>query len=321
MVEVKEEPKVSVIMNCLNGARYLSEAIDSVYAQNYDNWEVIFWDNASTDNSAEIAKSYDARVRYFRSDKTFLLGKARNLAFQRAEGQFIALLDCDDIWLPRKLEKQVGLFKKNQELGMTYSNSIFFDAEGDKHDMFQIAKPRRGRVFGDLLASNFISSETMIFRESALDSLDYLFNEEFTMVMDYELTLRLAYLYEMDYIDEPLSKWRMHPGSESNKKRFLIPHEMLRMLEIMVQRKPEISEDFCGEIVQFKKALSYDFALEAWFKGDRQALRRHLKPYLKDHKFLATYLLSLIQSYAGYEKMKPRLRRLLQMRRGSTRST
>lgn len=321
MVEAKEEPKISVIMNCLNGARYLSEAIDSVYAQSYDNWEVIFWDNASTDNSAEIAKSYDGRVRYFRSDKTYLLGRARNLAFGQVEGQFIALLDCDDIWLPGKLEKQMGLFKKNQKLGMTYSNSIFFDAGGDKHNMFQIAKPRRGCVFGDLLASNFISSETMIFRKSALDSLDYLFNEEFTMVMDYELTLRIAYLYEMDYIDEPLSKWRMHPGSESNKRRFLIPHEMLRMLEIMVQRKPEISEDFCGEIEQFKKALSHDFALEAWFKGDRQALRRHLKPYLNDKKFLATYLLSFIQSYTGYEKMKPRVRRLLRMRRGSTRST
>jgi hypothetical protein len=151
----------------------------------------------------------------------------------------------------------------------------------------------------------------MIFRKSALDSLDYLFNEEFTMVMDYELTLRLAYLYEMDYIDEPLSKWRMHPGSESNNKRFLIPHETLKMLEILLDWKPDIGTRFNHEMNVFKKALSYDFALEAWFKGDRQALRLHLKPYLKDKKFLLTYILSSFMPYSHYEKNKSRLQHIL----------
>jgi hypothetical protein len=139
--------------------------------------------------------------------------------------------------------------------------------------------------------------------------------------MDYDLTLRIAFFHEMDYIEEPLSKWRMYSQSGSSTKRFVIPHETLRVLENLIDQQPEIRTQFRDEIALFKKALSYDFALEAWFKGDRQSLRRHLKPYLNDQKFLATYLLSFIQSYAGYEKMKPRLRRLLQMRRGSTRST
>lgn len=311
MVERYDQPKVSIIMNCLNGARYLPEAMDSAYAQTYDNWEIIFWDNASSDQSAEIVKSYDGRVKYFRSENTYPLGRARNLAFKEAEGEYIAILDCDDIWLPNKLKEQIALFTKNPDLGMTYSNSIFFDNEGDKFHMFQAVRPQRGYVFGNLLEKNFISSETMIFRKSALDSLDYLFNEEFTMVMDYELTLRLAYLYEMDYIDEPLSKWRMHPGSESNKKRFLIPHETSKMLEILLNWKPDIVTRFNSEMDVFKKALSYDFALEAWFKGDRQALRRHLKPYLKDKKFLLTYILSYFMSYPYYEKNKSRLQHIL----------
>ncbi|HZY30567.1 MAG TPA: glycosyltransferase, partial [Candidatus Methylomirabilis sp.] len=62
-------PRVSVIMNCLNGERYLREAMDSVFAQTYTDWEIVFWDNASTDASAEIAKGYGDRVRYFRSEE------------------------------------------------------------------------------------------------------------------------------------------------------------------------------------------------------------------------------------------------------------
>ena len=61
----KGQPLVSVIMNCYNGEKYLREAIDSIYAQTYTNWEIIFWDNASTDNSAEIAKLSDSRLKYF----------------------------------------------------------------------------------------------------------------------------------------------------------------------------------------------------------------------------------------------------------------
>ena len=71
-------PLVSVIVNCFNGERYLKEAIESVYAQSYDNWEIIFWDNASTDGSAKIAKSYDKKLKYFLAEKTVCLGEARN---------------------------------------------------------------------------------------------------------------------------------------------------------------------------------------------------------------------------------------------------
>ena len=113
-------PTVSVIMNCFNGEKYLREAIDSVYAQTYKNWEIIFWDNASTDNSAEIAKSYDEKLRYFRGEKTVPLYAARNLALKQAKGKYIAFLDCDDYWLPQKLERQVEIFESDKKIGLVY---------------------------------------------------------------------------------------------------------------------------------------------------------------------------------------------------------
>ncbi len=99
-------PLVSVIMNCFNGEQYLREAIDSVIAQTYQNWELIFYDNQSIDNSAEIFKTYnDKRLRYFYASNHTLLYEARNNAIQYASGYFLAFLDVDDWWDPLKLEK------------------------------------------------------------------------------------------------------------------------------------------------------------------------------------------------------------------------
>ena len=78
------QPLVCVIMNCYNGEKYLREAIDSVYAQSYKNWEIIFWDNLSTDSSAKIAKSYDSKLRYFVGQETIPLGAARNKALSKS---------------------------------------------------------------------------------------------------------------------------------------------------------------------------------------------------------------------------------------------
>jgi len=106
-------PLINIVMNCYNCDRFLKEAIDSVYAQTYPNWEIIFWDNDSTDNSAAIAQSYDEKVKFHRAPQTTPLGEARNMALNEVTGKYIAFLDCDDLYLPEKLEKQVHLMETN----------------------------------------------------------------------------------------------------------------------------------------------------------------------------------------------------------------
>ena len=113
-------------MNSYNGEKYLHEAINSVFNQSYKNWEIIFWDNASTDKTAKIATSFGPRIKYFKSEKNIALGYARNLAFKKASGDFIALLDDDDIWLPTKLEEQLPLFN-DYGIGLVYCDVIFFN--------------------------------------------------------------------------------------------------------------------------------------------------------------------------------------------------
>ena len=83
-------PLVSIIMNCYNSARYLREALDSIFQQTFKDYEIIFWDNQSTDDSSKIARSYGAPLKYFRGEEFLPLGAARNSAIEKATGKYIA---------------------------------------------------------------------------------------------------------------------------------------------------------------------------------------------------------------------------------------
>ena len=161
--------KVSVLVNCYNGEEFLKEALDSVYSQTYDDWEIILWDNASTDNSANIAKSYDKKLRYFKGKETIPLYSARNLALEKVDGDIIGFLDCDDIWLPSKLEKQVPLFK-NRSVGLVYSDTYFFNKTGITKRFFEDRPFFTGKCFERLLDSYFLSLETVLIRKESLKS-------------------------------------------------------------------------------------------------------------------------------------------------------
>ncbi|NQT81303.1 MAG: glycosyltransferase [Candidatus Aminicenantes bacterium] len=206
-------PTVSVIMNCLNCSKYLHKAIDSVYAQTYKDWEIIFWDNASTDNSPEIAKSYDEKLRYFRGNETVLLGKARNLAIEKAKGEFIAFLDCDDIWLPFKLEKQMKLFDNNPKLGLVYCDCLFIYPNGQKALASKFFKFHRGDVFQKMLLTNFVVLSTAIIRSNAINECGGFLN--YQVIEEYDLFLKISKYYQIDFVNEPLAKYRYHEGNIS----------------------------------------------------------------------------------------------------------
>ena len=104
---MEENPSVSIIMNCFNAEKYLIEAIESVFSQSFTDWEIIFWDNRSTDGSAKIAKDYGHKLKYFLATKHTDLGVARNLALNQANGKYVGFLDCDDLFLKDKLKNQI----------------------------------------------------------------------------------------------------------------------------------------------------------------------------------------------------------------------
>ena len=116
-------PLISIIVNCHNGELYLKKSIKSIISQSYKNWEIIFFDNKSTDNSKKIIKKFeDHRINYFRSNKFLNLYQARNLAVEKAKGKYLCFLDVDDYWTKDKLKKQINFILKNKEYKIVYSN-------------------------------------------------------------------------------------------------------------------------------------------------------------------------------------------------------
>jgi GT2 family glycosyltransferase len=133
-------PRVSVVMPFLNVAPYLAESIESVRAQSYPHWELLLADDGATDGSTEIARSFaalDSRVRWFEHPGHANLGAsaARNLALRHATGSYVALLDGDDLWLPRKLEEQVALLEAHPAVDILVGSTEFwYGWTGDSAD-------------------------------------------------------------------------------------------------------------------------------------------------------------------------------------------
>jgi glycosyltransferase involved in cell wall biosynthesis len=146
------QPLVSVIIIFLNaGDAFFREAIASIFAQTYPNWELLLVDDGSTDVSTQIARQYAEQypnqVRYLEHESHANRGMsaARNLGIHHAKGDYIALLDSDDIWLPQKLEKQVAILDAHPEAGMVYGSTLmWFSWSGNP----EASQPDRQRKLG-----------------------------------------------------------------------------------------------------------------------------------------------------------------------------
>ncbi len=276
-------PLVSVVMNCLNSAKYLREAMDSVFAQTCTNWEIIFWDNVSTDESAEIAQSYgDERVRYFKGEVTVPVGQARNLALAKCRGELIAILDCDDLWYPEKLEKQVPLFLADEQVGIVYSDTLFFNSAGKVKQQSTLRTHCRGHCFPELLNAYMISLETVVFRKAALDSLDHWVDEGFEMIEDYDLFVRLGVDWKIDYVPEVLAKWRVHGESGTWQSPDQFVEEKRRMLE-QLERVPKIREQYESDLKVAWKSQAFEEARVCWKNGKSSRAREILREQLNDN--------------------------------------
>jgi glycosyltransferase involved in cell wall biosynthesis len=213
--DVERAPLVSVLMNCLNGEQYLHEALESVYGQTFHDWEIVFWDNASTDRSGNLAQSYGKKVRYFRAPETSALGKARNFAIQKARGRYIAILDTDDTWHPTKLEEQVILMDREPDAGLCYTDAVWTDESSKSIQLksFHRVLPS-GRIYEQLILDDFITcSSAMI----SADSLSFAggFGEHYQYVEELDLWLHIASKFKIVCVPKPLTYVRIHANNIS----------------------------------------------------------------------------------------------------------
>jgi glycosyltransferase involved in cell wall biosynthesis len=223
------EKLVSVVIPTYNSGRFIREAVLSAIHQTYSNTEIVVVDDGSADDTREVLLPllHEEAIQYiYQANKG--PAAARNRAISIATGEFVAFLDADDTWLPRKLEKQLALFA-NPHVGLVYSDGATFIEEGDTvedlgfvHKVEPRLHYRRGRVYSDLLRSNFVSTSSVVLRREVLDRagpfLESMGAGRFSYGEDYELWLRVARICELDFIDEKLVASRLHRDQLSSDR-------------------------------------------------------------------------------------------------------
>ena len=208
------KPHVSVIIPAYNQGNFLEYAIQSVLSQTYSNYEIIVVDDGSTDDTSTIAKLYGDKIHYYFQENKGLAG-ARNTGIRNARGIYIALLDCDDQWLPDFLLKMVSLAEQNPDASVFYCNVNYMDAEG--HTLPQIPDVKLvspDKMYETLVRANFIFANTIFMLRSAVLTAG-LFDESFRACEDWDLWLRLSPTHQFVGINDCLVRYRLHGSSLS----------------------------------------------------------------------------------------------------------
>jgi glycosyltransferase involved in cell wall biosynthesis len=289
------KPLVSVVIPCFNGEAYVREAIDSVLAQNGIPLEVIAVDDGSTDSTREILESYGDRVRRIYQDNAGV-GRARNVGIAAARGGYVAFLDCDDLWLPGKVKKQLALFDARPDMGLVYCDAEMFNAKGVVvHSKKAIRPPAREQVLNALFLDNFITTSSVMIRKSCLESVGT-FREEYRNAQDYDLWLRMARAFKFGYVDEILVRYRIRKGglSEHGENRNLIDITILKeCIEQMPELFPEGSPVVRGRLGQ----LYYKLGRRSLKAGENGKSRGYLIQSLRCYAGNARAWLFLLLSF------------------------
>lgn len=234
----RRPPLVSVVINCFNGERYLRQAMDSIAAQTHPSWEIVFWDNGSTDGSADVARSYGSRVRYFRAAVTTPLGAARNLALQQASGDYVAFLDCDDVWMPETLATLVAAME-GAPWAACYGGIVRIDAAGREIGTW-LPPAREGDLLDALLTEFDINVPAVLVRRSALVETGLSFDPVIVASEEYCLFMQLAAKRPLRSMPVPVARYRIHDGALTNRSIAKWAEEREYTLQRIVDANPGI---------------------------------------------------------------------------------
>lgn len=269
MKSSQHTPHVSIIMNCFNGEDFLSEAIESVLGQTYHDWEVIFWDNLSADNSAQIFKSFkDIRFKYFCAQKHTPLYEARNRAIEKAKGELIAFLDVDDVWVKNKLELQVPIFQ-NQNIGFSCGKYTLINERKSKKiltNVFAEENLPNGNVTNDLLGEYFIHISTLMVRRAVLDRIPGPCNPRFNIIGDLDLAVNLSLISDFSPVQKYLAYYRWHSTNTGITKAFSFCDEFD---EWFLEKDPDKNINALSGYLDLKNKNNWSKCIKAIYEGKK----------------------------------------------------
>lgn len=271
--------KVSVIIPAYNAQEFLAKAIESVLSQTFQDFEMIIVDDGSTDRTKEIVQQYirthGKKIRYFYQENGGV-SLSKNTGIEHAQGEYIALLDADDEWLPERLAKGVKVLDKESNVGLVHANSMRISEAGE---IIRINKRVQcflsGCVFNDLfLRKANVSCPTVLFRRDCIKKVGG-FDENLSRLgcEDRDLWLRIAKHYRFAYIDKVLARYRVRVSSMSKnaskmlQARYYVINKFTsgRKFSILKQRALQQVYKETGD--EFLESGKYDQARREYVKA------------------------------------------------------
>lgn len=269
-----EAPRVSVIMAVYNGERFLAEAIESILNQTLLDFEFIIVNDASTDNTEAIVRTYlekDSRIKLINNDVNSERSVSRNKGIEMSSGKYISVIDADDICLPEKLEKQVQFLDAHQDVGLVGTAFYSIDEKGKELSFHPSPKPWIRE------AIHFTCFPSIMVRKSCLDAVGA-YRALFEPAEDYDLWMRVSEKYGVGNISEPLFRYRVHGESSTAKQKLQMDVGTSLALEMSEERRrtgtDKVSvisheeamriKDHRIRLSGFKKRKMFSYIYSAW---------------------------------------------------------
>lgn len=295
-------PTVTIVTAAYQSESHLPETIDSVLSQTFDDWEWRIVDDGSTDRTADVARSTgDPRISVQSIAHTGLPAVARNVAIEQAQAQYVAILDADDIWDPRKLELQVAVLDRHPDVGLVHTAADRL-VDGQRIPRPYAAAPSPA----DLVRDNSIPSDSVLLRRELLVTYGAFDPDpELWGSADYELWLRLLPRTRFAFIAEPLLLYRAH-GMQMSVQRERMHRGALTALLKTRALNPQLDAVFARSI-----------GIRRCLVGERARARRDLSDALRQNPRDTLAWSWLVRAIVGPATVR-RLGTLLGRQRGTS---
>lgn len=263
--------KISVIMTSYNYAQYLQEAINSVLAQTYQDWELIIVDDGSVDNSVEIIQDFcqkDKRIKLFQHENSQNKGLKESLllALGNANGKWIAFVESDDVLHPDNLIKKIDIINKNPNAALIFNKVSFLDENNTqktflKTELAKIQKELTKKEFPREMFFDFgIKNQILTFSCVMVDATTIKnadFDSPIDVFLDWWLWGHIAYNNKFYYLDEELTSWRLHPKSYVSTGKIPTINVFPLQIYIDIYKKNKKSLNILGFIIYLLPKLLF----------------------------------------------------------------
>jgi glycosyltransferase involved in cell wall biosynthesis len=301
-------PTVSVLIPSYNHARFLPAALQSVFDQTFTDYEIVVVDDGSTDGSVELLQQYGERIRLFTQPNRGTY-PTLNRCIAESKGRYLAILNSDDLWAPTKLEKQVAVLEAQLQVGLVHTDGRFIDGEGNILEGnplgFEWPRTPSGNIIEALVRCNKIIASSVLIRRECFERLGG-FREDLFGSGDWEMWFRVALEYDIAFIDEPLTFYRVHGANASFQHRRVYEDDV-RVREETIHANEARLWQRANDPRAMRLALAHSYAClgtEYALLGERRKARR---AYLHSLRLYPLRIKSLLRLALTFLPIRPPL--------------